>query len=252
MSSCQRPTRAKMWLGGRDLSVAASGGNTELRELWLVVGVDQVVRDSGMVGFGGEKFFENCGGCFSVGESFVVVRFRSQERERVEHSGFVIVWVGFVDLLHGVGIDFGTRSVVQLRATIESCGGGDVRVLAGCGFRGQLFCGVNLVQSAGDYFLVGFVPELMPDAHGDAPVRHRTFRVILGNVNEFLLGFFVPERMQQGDSAGEGLLHRRGTGDGEMYGAELRLGEVFVVVMVFIVIVVGEGGEREQRGEYEQ
>jgi hypothetical protein len=63
--------------------------------------------------------------------------------------------------------------------------------------------------------------------------------------------------VQQGDSAGEGLLHLSGAGDGEVDGAELRLGEVFVVVMrfVFVRVVVSEGGEideaHEQEEEYE-
>ena len=45
--------------GGSDLRITARGGNAELRQLRFVVAVDQVVRDSRMVGFGGEKFFEN-------------------------------------------------------------------------------------------------------------------------------------------------------------------------------------------------
>jgi hypothetical protein len=61
-------------------------------------------------------------------------------------------------------------------------------------------------------------------------------------------GFFVPEGVQQGDSAGEGLLHRRGAGDREVDRPELSLGEVFVVVVVF-VFVVGDGRERDQDGE---
>ena len=81
-------------------------------------------------------------------------------------------------------------------------------------------------------------------------MRHGAVRIVLGDLEEFLFGFFVPERVQQGDSAGEGLLHRRGAGDGEVDGAELRLGEVFVVVMVFVVIVVGKGGQREEDGEH--
>ena len=87
-------------------------------------------------------------------------------------------------------------------------------------------------------------------------MRHGAVRVVVSNVEEFLLGFFVPEGVQQGDSAGEGLLHRCGAGDGEVDGSELGLGEVFVVVVVFVVIVVivsgGEGGQSEQAGEDEQ
>ena len=61
--------------GGRDLRVAAGGGQSELRELRLIVGVDQVVGHAGMVGLGGEKFFENRGGLLAIGEGGVVVGF---------------------------------------------------------------------------------------------------------------------------------------------------------------------------------
>ncbi len=75
---------------------------------------------------------------------------------------------------------------------------------------------------------------------------HGTARIILGDLQKLLLGLFVPERVQQCDSAREWLLHRRGAGYGEVNRPELSLVEVFVVVMVFIVIVVGEGREREE------
>jgi hypothetical protein len=40
-------------------------------------------------------------------------------------------------------------------------------------------------------------------------MRHAAVRIILGNLEEFLLGFLVPERVQQSEAALEGLLHRR-------------------------------------------
>ena len=79
--------------GGRDLGVTAGGGNAELGQLRLVVGVNQIMRDSGMVGFAGKQRFENGGGLFAVGESLVVVRLGGEQRERVEYRGFVIVGI---------------------------------------------------------------------------------------------------------------------------------------------------------------
>ena len=78
----------------------------------------------------------------------------------------------------------------------------------------------------------GFIPELVPHAHGDSPMRHGAVGIVFGNLEEFFFGLFVPEGVQQGDSAREGLLHRRSAGDREMDRAELRLSQIFVVVMI--------------------
>ena len=81
---------------GRDLRVTAGGGQSELRQLRLVIGVNQVMRHAGMVGFDGEEFFQHGGGLLAIGESFVVVRFGGEQGERVEDGGFVIVRIGLV------------------------------------------------------------------------------------------------------------------------------------------------------------
>src|SRR5580698_7951691 len=92
----------------------------------------------------------------------------------------------------------------------------------------------------------------MPNAHGDSPMGHGAVRIVFGDVEEFFLGFFVPERVQQGDSAGEGLLHGRRTGNGEVDRTKLSLGEIFVMMMVFILVVVGESGRGTEEGKEEQ
>src|SRR5438270_13833883 len=46
--------------------------------------------------------------------------------------------------------------------------------------------------------------------------------------------------MEQRDSALERLLHRRRAGNGKMNRAQLGLGEVFVVMVVFVFLVVGK------------
>ena len=89
----------------------------------------------------------------------------------------------------------------------------------------------------------------MPQAHGDAPVRHRAGGIVLGDLQEFFLRFLVPEGVQQRDSAGEGLLHGRRTRNGKVDGSELSLGEVFVVWVIFVLVVVSEGCEGAERDE---
>jgi hypothetical protein len=201
-----------------------------------------------MIGLSGEELLKNCGGLFAVGEALVVVRLGGEQRERVERGGLVIVGIGLVDLLHRVGIGFSAGGVVELlRVGVERYDGGDVGLLARGGLLGQLPGRVHFVQPARNDLGIRLVPQLMPDAHGDSPMRHGAVRIVFGDLHEFLFGFLVPERVQQCDAVGEGLLHGRRAGDREVDRSELRLGEIFV--MLVVVIVVGKGAECDEGDE---
>ena len=93
---------------------------------------------------------------------------------------------------------------------------------------------------------VGLIPELVPQAHRHAPMRHGALGIIFRDLHKFLFRFLVPERMQQRDAALERLLHRRRAGNRKMHRAQLGLGEIFVMVMIFIFLVVGKRGELTQ------
>ena len=145
-------------------------------QLRLVVGMNQIVRHAGMIGFGGKKLFQNGCSLFAVGEGLVVVRLGSEQRERAEHCRFVIVGIGLVHFLHRIGISFGARVVVEfVGVAIESGNRRDVRFLARRGgFSGPrpALCGGRLTEATLDDGGVGLIPELMPHAHGDSPMRH--------------------------------------------------------------------------------
>ena len=165
----------------------------------------------------------------------------------------MVVRVGFVDLLHRVRVSLGAGIVLQfLGVAVKDCDGRDVGLLARSGGAVSGFRLVNFFDAMLDYFWVGIVPELVPQAHGHAPVSHGAVRIVGGDLLEFFFGFFVPERVQQSDAAFEGLLHIWRAGNREVDCAELRSGQIFVVMMVIIFIVVGEGGECEDRAEDEQ
>ena len=241
----------RMRRGRSDLRIAAGGRNSELRQLRLVVAVDQIMRHARMIGLGGEELFKNRGCLFAVGECLVVVGLGGKQRERVESCGFVIVGIG----LDTLSSSRRNRLWRGRRGRAFPSRNRTRRSLRCSRFRGQwlswpVFRQLFTFQAASDDFGVRFIPELMPDAHGDAPVSHGAVRIVLCNLNEFLFGLFVPERVQQGDSAGEGFLHRRGTGNREVNGAKLSLGEVFVVVMIFVV--VGEGGKLSKTDEQQK
>ena len=216
----------------------------------LIVGVDQVVGHAGMIGLGGEKFFQNRRGLLAIGEGGIVVRFGGQQRERVENCGFVIVGISFVNLFHRIGVGLGAGIVIQFFGVAVKRGdGSDVGLLArSCGAVSS-FRQMNFFDAVLNYFRVGIVPKLVPQAHGYAPVRHGAVRGVGGNMPEFLSGFFVPERVQQSHAALEGLLHIRRAGNREADRAELRRSQLFVVMVIFIVVGNGrtDGREDEQR-----
>src|SRR5580692_3362709 len=109
-----------MWSRRCNLSVTARGGKAEFREPRLVIAMNEVVRDAGMVRFDSEEFFQDRGGLLAVGEGFVVVRFGGEQGERVENRRFVIVRIGLVNLLHRVGVRLGANRMVKLfRIAVE-------------------------------------------------------------------------------------------------------------------------------------
>lgn len=69
-------------------------------------------------------------------------------------------------------------------------------------------------------------------------MSHRAVWIVFGDVEKFLFGFFVPERMQESYAASERLLNGVGTRDRKVNGSELRFSKVFVVMVIFVVVVV--------------
>src|SRR5580704_3965158 len=53
---------------------------------------------------------------------------------------------------------------------------------------------------------VRIVPKLVPQAHGNSPMRHGTLRIVLCHLLESLLRLLIPERVQKRDSAFKSLL----------------------------------------------
>jgi hypothetical protein len=78
-------------------------------------------------------------------------------------------------------------------------------------------------------------------------MSHDAVRIVGGDLLEFFFGFFVPKRVKQSYAALEGLLHCGGAGDWESDGAELGGGEVFVVMVSFVII--GGGSKCQERRE---
>ena len=70
-------------------------------------------------------------------------------------------------------------------------------------------------------------------------MRHDAMRIVHGDLRKLFFRLFVPEGVQQRYSTLEGLLHIGRAGNGEVYRAQLRGGQVFMVRVG--LIVVGDG-----------
>jgi hypothetical protein len=234
----------RMRSGGSDLRISAGGRQAELRQLWLVIAVDQVMHNSGMIGLGGEQLLQDRASFLAVGKRGVVIGLGREQRERIKSSRLVVVRILPVHLLHCRGVSPGSRFVVRFLAVgVERLQGQDVIALAvsrpGLHLAGLL----QLRRGPLDGWRIRLIPELMPQAHGLAPVRHGALRVLLFDVEKSLLRLFVPERMQQRDTLFECLLRLRSTRHGKMHRAQLFLRE-FLVMMAFI----SRRGAGERRG----
>ena len=80
------------------------------------------------------------------------------------------------------------------------------------------------------------IPQLVPLAHRQSPLRHRAFRIILADVRELLLRLLVPERVEQRHAALERFLDCRCARYRKVHAAQLRLGQILVMVP----LIVGE------------
>ena len=103
----------------------------------------------------------------------------------------MIVRIALRDLFHGIGISRSPFLVRPLRVLIESIERLDVILFA----RGRLhFLGMlQLFPTALQHRQLRAVPQLMPQAHRQSPMRNRALRIILLDLLEFLLCFLIPE-----------------------------------------------------------
>jgi hypothetical protein len=130
------------------------------------------------------------------------------------------------------------------RVAVEGRDSGNVCLFTRGGGTVGLLGFVDFVKTALDYFAIRLIPELVPQAHRNAPVRHDAVGIFDCDLNKFFLSFFVPEGVQQGDTALEGLAHARGTGYREIHRAQLRRSEILMVMGLIIasLIIVSDGG----------
>src|ERR1017187_8849288 len=95
--------------GWSDLGIRTRRSQSPWREFCAVVGVDQVVSQSGVLGLLAKDGFENLGGSFLISMCFVGRWRRRDEGKRVENLCLGITRVASSDVGHGTRIPFCTN-----------------------------------------------------------------------------------------------------------------------------------------------
>jgi hypothetical protein len=97
--------------GGRDLGVTLGGGQSLCRDRRVVIGVDEVVRDTRMVRVLLELDFEDRSGSQRRRKCFVGRGLRGRQIDRRENLCLVVLGKALRDSLEGVGERFEARTV---------------------------------------------------------------------------------------------------------------------------------------------
>src|SRR6201987_3733639 len=142
--------------------------------------------------------------------------------QRIKCSGFVIVGITVVELLHGVQIPVPSLVVFPPWISVDGGFGGDIIPFTGrrCV---QRFCEFDLFPSALALLFIWSGPAA--EGRGNSPMTHRTMRIVLCDLAGCDLCGVGGERMQQRDSPFELFLYLRVARNREMDRPELLLGQ---------------------------
>ncbi len=237
--------------GRRDAGVGAGRGQGQLRQRRVVEAVDDVVRDSRMIGRAGQHGVEDVRRLLLHGVRLVGGGRRSEQGQAVEDRRLLVRRVARVDLLHRAREGGRSCAVIQVVGPgVERLHRGHVVPLARrgrAGGRGLLGFvePARQLRRAGGGGRVGRRPDGMEQGHGDAPVRHRAGGIRGQHVLERALRLLVGERVQESDRALELRPRRRRAGDGEVHRPQLLARRDRMLVR--FLGESGEGGDGEER-----
>jgi len=159
----------------------------------IVVGMNDVVADTRMLGHLGEKLFQHAAGLELIGVALVQRIGGREKRERIEDLRVAIVGIAGRKLLHPGRIGGGALRVIELVGiAVERSQRFDV-----VGFAlGFLRDGARLLDRGEPLFqIVGprRRPNLVPQAHCNSPITHRALGIGFADRRELLEGLSVPE-----------------------------------------------------------
>src|SRR5262245_57887607 len=96
-----------------DLGIEASGLQAFVSDGWVIVEVDQVVRDAWMLGLAREDRLQDRRALELVGVGLIGGRSRGIWCQRVVDLRLVVVWITLRQLFHGLGVGHDAGAVVD-------------------------------------------------------------------------------------------------------------------------------------------
>jgi hypothetical protein len=190
----------------RDLGIARGGVETFLGDRRIVVGVDQVVGDAGMLRLALEDPFQDRRRLELVGIGLVGGRGRDVEREGVIDLCLVVLRVMLGDRLHRLEIGLQAGAVVDLVVVgVERGQRSDELVLA----RRLRADGLGLLKRGKPLLQIcrqRRTERVEQQAHRDAPIGDGALRIGLERILENLLRSAIPERVLVAHAAVEAAL----------------------------------------------
>src|SRR5262249_30896207 len=157
---------------GRDLGVTPRRREPLLGQRRRIVAVNEVMRDAGMIGHLGADRLENGGGLALICGGLVGGERRRLEGGPIENRRLAVLGEAVVQLRHRLLIGERPRAMVA-RSEILVEGGDrlDVATLA-LGLGAECLRLRGGARTRPQRLLAWRIPEWVPPAHGDTPLRH--------------------------------------------------------------------------------
>ena len=183
--------------GGRDLGIGSRSNKRLLGQHRVVITVDQIVSDPGMVRLLLQDRFENFAAFPLVSQRFVRFRRRNVQHQRVADGGFAVVWVCGLHCPHVFleGLRVGRAALAVLAVNFSQSVDVSLFPRRSPRIRG---CNVLCPQNCGPPgSQVTVLPQTMIVRHGDTPVGHGTLGILTADFYKCFPGLFVLKRVQE-------------------------------------------------------
>ena len=182
---------------GRDFAIPARRGEALVGDCRIVVSVDDVVGQAGMVGMRHPELLQHLARGLLIGEGLVARGRDRDQHQRVERLRLDVVWVLARELSHRLLERLGAFGVRhRLSVFVEDLKRGDEVLLALRSFLDVL----RLGERGGAVLQIlrrRWPPERVVVRHRHPPVRHGTVSVLGGHTAQDGDGLVVEHRMEQ-------------------------------------------------------
>ena len=207
----------------RNLGIQSCRRKPALRDRWIVVAVDQVVRYARMLGLLLEHLLQDRGRLELVGVGFIGELRGHVERQRIKNRRLRVVGITLRQRFHRLLVRKTAGAKFDLVGVpIDQVDGGEIIALAlrlGADHFGPVEPCQRVLRRLG----IGLLgrERILLHGHCYSPIRDRTARILLQHGGEAVDGVLGPERVQQCHCAVELFFHRGAARSLKVYFAEL-------------------------------